>query len=136
MARNALSAKELAQIQIDNEDHLNDVCYIMKRTDTQDGYGQPIAAWSAEYEDVPCSFEFSPFKFRARETGFPGAETSEILVRARLPLSYYDNISQEKRLRLISRFGSTLTTPEDYEIQGFAERQAWGIMVNLQRVEP
>ena len=52
------------------------------------------------------------------------------------PLSYYDNITQEKRLRLTSRFGDTLTTAETYEIQGFPERQAFGITVNLQRVEP
>ena len=131
-----LSSLELSQLQSDNEDHMNDLCNIMARSDTVDDYGQPVGAWTAEYSDVPCSFEFSPFKFRARETSFPGEETSEILVRARLPLSYYDNISQEKRLRLTKRFGATLTTAEDYEIQGFPERQAFGITVNLQRIEP
>ena len=136
MARSALSAKELAQMQLDNEDHMNDLCTIRQRTDTVDEYGQPIGSWSDQYTDVPCSFEFSPFKFRARETGVPGAETSEILVRARIPLSYYDIITKEKRLRLTHRFGVELTEAEDYEIQGFAERQAFGLTVNLQRVEP
>lgn len=136
MATSALSEKELAQLQLDNEAHMNDLCTIRKRVDAQDTYGQPVATWSDEYTAVPCSFEFSPFKFRARETGVPGAETSEILVRARVPLSYYDIISREKRLRLTHRFGVQLTTPEDYEIQGFAERQAFGLTVNLQRVEP
>lgn len=136
MASSALSAKELAQLQLDNRAHMNDICIIRKRTDTIDGYGQPIAVWSSEYTSVPCSFEFSPFKFRSREISTVGAETAEILVRARLPLTYYDAISQEKRLRLTHRFGTELTTAEDYEIQGFPERQAFGITVNLLRVEP
>jgi head-tail adaptor len=128
-----LSASELSQLQSDNEDHMNDLCDIMGRTDSVDGYGQPIASWSAEYSDVPCSFEFSPFKFRSRETG-PGAETSEILVRARLPLSYYDDVTQEKRLHLTRR--GAVTVSEDYEVQGFPEMQFFGITVNLKRVEP
>lgn len=131
-----LSSRELKQLQRDNEAHMNDRCNIMERTDSVDDYGQPVASWSAEYSYVPCSFEFSPFKFRSRETAIPGAETSEILVRARIPLSYYDDISQEKMLRLTHRFGAELTASEDYTIEGFAERQAFGLTINLKRVEP
>jgi hypothetical protein len=108
----------------------------MQRTDEVSDSGQLVPTWSALRTYVPCSFEFSPFKFRSRETAYPGLETSEILVRARLPLSYYDDITQEKRLQLTHRFGDKLTTAEDYEIQGFPERQAFGITVNLQRIEP
>lgn len=136
MASASLSARELAQLQLDNEAHMNDLCTIRARANTQDSYGQPVGTWSDETTSVPCSFEFSPFKFRARETGVPGAETSEILVRARLPLSYYNTLTKEKRLRLTHRFGVQLTVAEDYEIQGFPERQAFGVTVNLKRMQP
>ena len=136
MPTSVLSELELSVIQQTNEEHMNDVAHIMQRVDSVDSYGQPVPTWSAMHSNVPCSFEPSPFKFRAREVTSPGAETSEILVRARFPLSYYDDITQEKRIRLIKRFGVTLTTPEDYDVQGFVERQAFGINVNLKRVEP
>lgn len=132
----ALSAKELSQLRLDNEAHMNDRCNIIQRTDSVDSYGQPIATWSVQYSNVPCSFEFSPYKFRARETAVPGAESSEILVRARLPLKYYDDITKEKRLQLTRRFGRAETTTKYYEIQGEPEPQAFGITVNLQRVTP
>lgn len=131
-----LSALELAQLQSDNQDHMNDTCDIMTRSDTLNNYGEPVPTWTAAYLSVPCGFEFSPFKFRARETGMPGMETSEILVRARLPIAYYDTVSQNDRLRLTHRFGVALNTSETYEVQGFTERGPSGLVVNLQRVEP
>ena len=65
-----------------------------------------------------------------------GEGTSEILVRARIPMSYYDSIDQEDRLILTYRHGTTYATPETYEIQGFVERGVAGLVVNLKRVEP
>lgn len=131
-----LSALELSQLQSDNEDHMNDLCNIVTRSDTLNDYGEPIPTWTTAVEEAKCGFEFSPFKFRARETGQPGAETSEILVRARLPMTYYDTVSQNDRLVLTHRFGAELTTAETYEVQGFLERGPSGLVVNLQRVEP
>ena len=113
-----------------------DKCTISRRTNTLDSAGQPIATWTSYATGVQCGFETSPFKFRAREIVAGGEGTSEILVRARIPLSYYDAIDHEDRLILTYRHGATLTTPETYEIQGFLERGMAGLVVNLKRVEP
>jgi hypothetical protein len=112
-----------------------DRCTISTRDNTLDDAGQPIAGWTSLATDVPCGFEFSPFKFRSREIVAGGEGTSEILVRARLPMSYYDSVDQEDRLILTARFGDTYTTPETYEIQGFLERGPAGLIANLKRVE-
>ena len=113
-----------------------DECTISRRTNTQDSTGQPVATWTAYATGVQCGFETSPFKFRAREIVAGGEGTAEILVRARLPLSYYDTIDQEDRLILTKRHAGTLTVGETYEIQGFVERGMAGLIVNLKRVEP
>ena len=113
-----------------------DKCTISVRANTLDSTGQPIASWSSLATDVACGFETSPFKFRAREIVAGGEGTSEILVRARIPMSYYDSIDHEDRLILTYRHGTTYATPETYEIQGFVERGVAGLVVNLKRVEP
>lgn len=136
MANAALSTLELAQLQRDNQDHMMDKCNIVTRSDTLNDYGEPIPTWTTAVTGAKCGFEFSPFKFRAREVGMPGAETSEILVRARLPIAYYDTVDQNDRLVLTHRFGVLLTSSETYEIQGFSERGPSGLVVNLQRIEP
>lgn len=113
-----------------------DKCTIRTRSNTRDSAGQPIATWTDYETDVKCGFETSPFKFRAREIVAGGEGTAEILVRARLPLSYYDAIDQEDRLVLTYRHGGDMTVGEVYEIQGFIERGMAGLIVNLKRVEP
>ena len=129
-----LSALEIAQMQLDNVAHMPDTAVLMTRVNALDSYGQPIATWT-DAATVPCGFEFSPYKFRAREMGLPGEETSEILVRARVSIDYYDVVSQSSRVRLTKRYDVALTTPETYEIQGFSERGPSGLILNLQRVE-
>ena len=132
----SFSTLELAQLKADNEGHLMDECTILTRSDALDAAGQPIPSWAEAATAVPCGFGFSPFKFRSREISVAGAEeTSEILVRARISLDYFDTISQNDRLKLTKRFGSTYTTPETYEVQGFLERGPSGLVVNLKRVE-
>jgi len=118
------------------EAHMPDLCTIRRRTNTLDNAGQPIASWSDDYTSVPCGFETSPFKFRAREIVAGGEGTSEILVRARMADDYYDLVDQEDRIVLTKRHGRTLATPEVYEIQGFEELGAAGMILNLKRVTP
>ena len=133
---NTLSTAQILQMRKLYDDTLPDLCDIMSRTDAASVSGQPVGSYAASYSDVPCGFENSPFKFRSREIVAGGEGTSEILVRARLPMKYYDYINQDDRLRLTKRFGDTYATPETYEIQGFAERGPAGIILNLKRVEP
>ena len=114
-----------------------DTCTIHTRSNVVDGTGQPVATWTVLETGVSCGFEFSPFKFRSREIISGGEETSEILVRCRLPLSYYDDIDQSDRIILTDRFGDgDYPAPETYEIQGFPERGPAGLVVNLKRIEP
>ena len=132
----ALSTRQLAGMRSIYSSLMADVCTIHTRTNTLSSSGQPVATWSVLGTGIPCGFEFSPFKFRSREVGFPGEETAEILVRARLPLSYYDSVDTDDRIILTGRFGSTYTSPETYEIQGFLERGPTGLIVNLKRIQP
>ena len=113
-----------------------DECTLSTRSNTRDASGQPMPTWTTLETGVKCGFETSPFKFRAREIVAGGEGTSEILVRARLPIKYYDQIDQEDRFILTTRSGDELTTSETYEIQGFLERGPAGLVANLKRVEP
>jgi len=135
VSRASLSTLELAQMQADNEDHMMDTAVIYTRSDNLDSYGQPVPTWT-EGDTIPCGFGFSPFKFRSRELNIYGAEeTSEILVRARVPLSYQDTLTTNDRLQLTHLKGVELTTAQDYDIQGFLETGPSAAVVNLKRVE-
>jgi len=133
--RAAFSTLELAQMQYDNEAHMMDTAIIYTRTDTISSDGQPVASWT-KGATIPCGFGYSPFKFRSRELNIYGAEeSSEILVRARVSLDYIDSFTTNDKLRLTHLKGVALTTPEDYEIQGFEEPGPSALVVNLKRVE-
>ena len=131
----ALSKLELSQMQFDNVSYMMDTAIIYTRTDTVDAYGQPIPTWT-EGATIPCGFGFSPFKFRSRELNTYGAEeTSEILVRARVPIEYLDTLTTNDRLYLTHQKGVALTTPQVFDIQGFSEPGPSALVVNLKRVE-
>lgn len=131
----ALSTLELGQMQADNESYMMDTAIIYTRTDTQDAYGQPIPTWTVG-ATISCGFGFSPFKFRSRELDIYGAEeTSEILVRARVPLEYLDTLTTNDRLHLTHQKGVALTTAQVFDIQGFSEPGPSANVVNLKRVE-
>jgi hypothetical protein len=131
----ALSTLDLAQMQLDNESHMMDTAVIYTRTDALDSLGQPIPTWT-EGDTITCGFAFSPFKFRSRELDIYGAEeTSEMLVRARVSLDEIDTLTTNDRLRLTHLKGVALTTPQDYDVQGFTERGPSAMVVNLKIVE-
>ena len=133
-----LSRRQIGVMRNSYGDLMHDRCELHTRTNVvSSSGGQAVASWTTFATNVPCGFEFSPFKFRSRETSGPGEETSEILVRCRLPVSYYDDIDRSDRVVLTDRFGDAdYPVPETYEIQGFLERGPAGIIVNLKRVEP
>ena len=118
-----------------NELHMTDTAIILTRSDSNDEYGDPNPTYTPG-TTISCGFGFSPFKFRARELDIYGAEeSSEILVRARVSLDYQDAMTTKDRLRLTHSFGVELTTPQDYDIQGFLELGPSAMVVNLKRVE-
>lgn len=134
-SRAHLSTLELSQMQFDNESYMMDTAVIYTRTDAINTIGQPIATWT-EGDTIVCGFGFSPFKFRSRELDIYGAEeTSEILVRARVPIEYIDTLTTNDRLQLTHQKGVELTTAQDYDIQGFLEPGPSALVVNLKRVE-
>lgn len=133
-----LSRRQLGVIRNVYTGTMADTCDIHTRSNVLSGSGQPVASWTALATDVKCGFEFSPFKFRSRElTNLGGGEeTSEILVRCRLPLSYYSSVDADDRIILTDRYGDDdYPAPETYEIQGFLERGPAGLIVNLKRIE-
>lgn len=135
MSSKTLTARQMAQMKRSNEDRLSDRAVIVSRTDTLDAVGQPVATWT-DVKTIDCAFGFSPFKFRSRELDtLGGEESSEILVRARVPIRYQSDIDTSTRLRLIARYGTTLDPAQTYEVQGFNEIGPSGMVVNLKRVE-
>jgi hypothetical protein len=133
-----LSRRQISVMRSVYDGMMQDTCSIYTRSNTLSSSGQPVASWALLASGVECGFEFSPYKFRSREitsTG-GGEETSEILVRCRLPISYYSSIDQNDRIVLTDRFDDgDYPAPETYEIQGFLERGPAGLIVNLKRVE-
>lgn len=130
-----LSALELSQMKLDNEDHMMDTALIYTRIDTVNSYGEAVGSYTLT-ATISCGFGFSPFKFRSRELAVYGAEeSSEILVRARVPYQYKDTITTNDRFVLTTRYGITLTTSESYEVQGFDEHGPSGLVINLKRTE-
>lgn len=135
-----LSARQKLVMRDVYGDLMHDRCSLQVHSVAQDAdSGEAVASWSIIATNVPCGFEFSPFKFRSRELTVPtgGLETSEILVRCRLPIEYYDDLDQNDRIILTDRFGDgDYPAPETYEIQGFLERGPAGLIANLKRIEP
>jgi len=132
-----IDSKRIGVMRQFYESRLPDRCIIAKRSDTLSDSGQPVASYdTTTYTDIPCGFEFSPFKFRSREVVAGGEGTSEILVRARMSVDYFNIVESDDRIVLTSRNGETYSTAETYEIQGFAERGLVGMVLNLKRAEP
>ena len=131
-----LSTPQITQMRSAYDNAMHDRCTLKVRTNSAATSGQPVGSFATLATGVLCGFETSPFKFRAREIVAGGEGTSEMLVRARLPISYYTSIDQEDRIILTSRAGDTLVEEETYEIQGFLERGPAGLIANLKRVEP
>ena len=131
-----LSRRQLGVMRSVYDQSMTDTCSIHTRTNVLSDSGQPVPSWTLLASGVSCGFEFSPFKFRSREITVIGGgeETSEILVRCRLPLAYYDSVDTNDRIILTDRFGdANYPAPETYEIQGFLERGPAGLIVNLKR---
>ena len=134
-----LTRRQLGVMRHMYDSAMTDTCTIHTRANVLSDSGQPVPSWTVLATGVSCGFEFSPFKFRSREITIVGGgeETSEILVRCRLPLSYYDTVDTNDRIILTDRFGDeNYPAPETYEVQGFLERGPAGLIVNLKRVVP
>lgn len=129
-----LTDLDLAQMRLDNIDIMANTCVILTRSDSQDSTGQPIASWT-EAATTACGFEPLEYRFRTGEVNVPGEETSEIVARCRLPITYYSTISQNDRVRITHRYGEALSTTETFEVEGFAERGPSAFILNLRRVE-
>jgi len=127
-----ITRDEIAQIQYDNEQYLNDRLAHLRRTNTKGSYGEDIAVWStvAEWD---CGFAYSPFKFRSREIMADSrVPISEILVRCRMPAAARGTIDPADRVVLIEEFGQPIAH-ETYEVQGYEEQTIYGFILNLRR---
>jgi head-tail adaptor len=130
-----LPTKRLAIMQKINKDRMQHTAVIMNATVAQDAMNQPIKTW-VDGSTIDCGFGFSPFKFRSRELSTYGAdESSEMLVRARVPLAYQSEITTASRLRLTAGPAGPVIPPQVYEVQGFNEVGPAGMVVNLKIVE-
>lgn len=130
-----LSSRQRSVLKSVFNDHMDDKCTIQIRSDVQQGDGSYVATFTSTYTNVPCNFEFSPFKFRAREFADLGQETGEILVRCRLPAEYLSLVALNDRIVLTHRYQEALDQQETYDIQGFTEHSVAGNVLNLRRVE-
>lgn len=131
-----LSRTQLRVMQSDYLASLPDVCVYITRTFSQDASYGTVRSESVS-PAIRCGFEFSPYKFRAREIGGIGEEQSEILSRVRVTKTDFNALEMAETgvIRLTHRFGEQLNLYEDYEIQGFAEYGSAGVILNVKRVD-
>lgn len=135
MTKAHFTAKQLRVMRLSNVERMQDTADIYNYTTTRDAMGGVVKTW-VKGSSIVCGFAFSPFKFRARELSTFGAdESSEILVRARVPLAYDGEIQPDSRLHLTSLKGEARDPEEVYQVQGFDEVMPDSIVVNLKRVE-
>lgn len=127
---------QLTQMRAKYTHTLPDVAAYVTNTFTQDDSYGTVKTTSVS-SDFACGFEFSPFKFRAREAGVVGEQQSEILSRVRVRRTDFDALAMDRTgiIRLKRRFDTLVNPVEDYEIQGFAEIGPVGVILNVQRVE-
>lgn len=130
-----ISPKEIRVLRYDHDRHLSDLAAVQTREMTTNSYGEAVYSYTT-VGTYACGFAFSPFKFRAREANSQVTEgVSEIFVRARFSYDAVDSIERDGRVILVRRYGIAVSPPETYEVQGFAEQNISGIIVNLKRVE-
>lgn len=113
---------------------MDEVAYLSPSSTTND-LGEPITTYTTT-ATFRAGLAYSPFKFRAREIGNQVVESvSEVLVRARLPIAALDVVQPEGKLVLTKKWGETLAAEVEFEVQGFEEQVANGLIYNLRRLE-
>jgi len=115
---------------------LPDTCIYKTPTITKSASYGTVRTFS-DSAPIACGFEFSPFKFRAREMGNTGQEQGEILSRVRVSFADYSALAMTKEgvLELTERWGNTPAETQLYEVQGFAEIGPAGVILNVKRAE-
>lgn len=122
----ALRAGELAGMKTAQEWHMMDTCQVLAYSQTPDAYNIPSPTYTAG-STIACGLGPISFGEVLAQAEVPAA-TAEI----RLPIATV--ITSEDRIRMIGRLGTTLGTPEDYEIVGNPRQGPSGIVAQVKRI--
>lgn len=119
---------ELSGMQDAQEDAMQDLGYILRYTaGTEDDYNMPSPpTYPAESSKTACGFR--PLRPEERF-----AEEADVEAYLRLPIA--TSISNLDRFRLTDRYGSTLSSAQDYEFVGPVLRGPSGLVCRLKRVK-
>jgi head-tail adaptor len=122
-----VDAQTLVQMRADEALSLHDKCIVQTCTETQDGYGQPVASY-ADGSEIACGFKATGGREVTRADG-------TILITdaaVRLPLSV--TVSVKDRIKVTERHGSDLATALVFEVAALARRGASGLVIDLRAV--
>lgn len=120
--------QRLAAVQAKAERWLADTARRLAHSQSQDSSGQIVDTWTAG-ATFSCAFDSEA----SRELTV-GAQV--VITDGRLWYQKGESLTAEDRVRIVSRYGSTLTTSLSYNIVGDPQDDALLGFVDLQRVDP
>lgn len=124
----SLSASELSQLQTEYEATFSDTGQIGTRTTDTNAMNETEKTWS--YGDaLACGFQYLGGTERSR-----GAEGTITPVNARVRLPRGTSISPLSRFKLTHRYGTVLSTPQEFDVVGYPQEGPSGVVVDLQEV--
>lgn len=123
-----VTPNELAQMQADWDDSLNDTCQIGTRTGTADTYGEMIESYSYATA-VACGFEYTGGQESEREQG------TILPVDARVRFARATTITHRDRVKLTKRWGTALGMAQTFEVVGYPEAHEAGVIVDLREIK-
>lgn len=126
-----LSAAEVTDIRTDAEATMESACLLIAPTTTQAVDGEPVVSfdWEAAASSA-CGFRESTGRTRYLENGV----LIEADARLRLPVG--TTLAAGWGVRLVSRYGQTLSVPLDFAVMTEPAGGMAGIVVDLRRFIP
>lgn len=127
-ATNAFSVDELAEMQVAQVAHYNDTCQVGTYSETQDSFGYPSPGWTYGAV-IECGFN--------PKGGWERASADKTVLKSdasvRLPIGTV--IGPKDMVKIISRFGSTLSPSETFQVLSLPMRGPSGLLVDLVRLD-
>jgi head-tail adaptor len=122
-----IDANDLAMIRATQVDSLHDTCVLMPRVTDTATDGQVTETWVSG-ATVACGFEPTGGNEQRR------ADMTVLAYDAKLRLALGAAITYLDKVRIIKRYGSALTTPLTFQVEGDPQQGASGLVLLLKRV--
>lgn len=122
-----LTTAELEALRVAAEESMQDECYILRRTRTQNSYGEPTDAYAADSASVRCGYH-EVGQATAWRTDVDVTQVDAVL---RLPID--TDIDLTCHVRIDERHGEDITS-ETFEVASEPRRGPSALRVELRRL--